>query len=241
MQLTSTGPARRVAKVLTLLGTAALSATLGLASSIPSISAQPAPRLAAGKSVNPATELQKLQAAAQSESKATFDITYTSASSSSSSSQVTFAQKPPDELFKSGTSVVIYNGKTTYYCSSEKRGTDCASYGSIGDSPLAMVFDVYSASTYIPIMEGWDTIISAGIPGFHIGFTSTKFAGQPSECVTWSYKGSSAKYCVTNSGILAYVGGSSSSSSSTFSLTSYSAHVSNSDFKLPRGLKITKI
>lgn len=251
MPLTGFGSNFRAGKVLALLGTTALALALCSVSSVPSSFAQPAKLAAvpAGKPVrsadgkgssSAASRLKQIAAAAASESKATFDITYVT-TGSGNTSQFTIEQKLPDQLFKQGSGEVLYNGRKTYYCSSSPSGTTCLVYGSIDASPLAGLVEVYSAATYIAIMQSWESILAYGIAGVHVSFTSATFARQASQCVTWSYQGSNAKYCVTDNGILAYVGGSSkgSSSSSSFELKSYSPHVNSSDFNLPRGAKVS--
>lgn len=186
-------------------------------------------------------ELNKVVAAAASESKATFYVTYTSSGSGSRSGAVSIAQKPPEQMFKTSTGEAIYNGKTAYYCGEQGSSWSCVLYPSIGASPIEAVVSIYGAGIYVEAMQGWEDMLAANLAGVHIKFTSAKFAGQPSTCVTWSYKGSSAEYCVTNKGILAYAGGGSGSSSSTFELTYYSPHVSSSDFNLPKGAKVISI
>ncbi|HMK98416.1 MAG TPA: hypothetical protein VK425_12765 [Acidimicrobiales bacterium] len=198
---------------------------------------RPAPALVPASS-NPGTQLQQIAASAKGESKATFKLTYTSKSSGSSASQVTLEQKPPDQLFRSGTGEVLYNGKKTYYCSTEGPAPTCLVYGAPGQSPLASMMEIYSAAPYVTIMQGWGELIAARVLGYRISFSRASFAGQHSECVTWSYHGSMTEYCVTDKGILAYVGGSGSGSSSSFELTAYSGHVNRSDFNLPQGAKI---
>jgi hypothetical protein len=221
------------------MGTAAVSLALGGLSGIPSASATSIRSTNGG---SPASELKAIAANAQKESKATFKITYTT-SGSGSAQAVTLEQKPPDQLVKSNSGVVIYNGKTTYDCTTSGKTTQCETFGSVGESPLAAIVAIYSASTYITIMQTWETIVSMAIPGFKISFTNATYAGLASKCVNWSYQGSNAKYCVADIGVLAYVGGqgkgSSSSASTTFELTSYSSHVSSSDFSLPKGAKVT--
>jgi hypothetical protein len=71
-----------------------------------------------------------------------------------------------------------------------------------------------------------------------ISFAVGTFAGQASQCVTWSYQGPNAKYCATDKGILAYVGGGSKGPSSNFELSSYSSNVNSSDLNLPKGAKM---
>lgn len=230
-------------KVVAALGTTVLSVALCTLSSEPSSFAQPAKVVAAGKiartadGASPVSKLKGIEAAAAAESKATFSIKYTS-TGSGSPTQFTIEQKLPDQLFKSSTGEAIYNGKKTYYCSTDGKGATCVVYGAIGSSPLEGLVEVYSAGTYITIMQTWQSILAYDIAGVHISFTSATFAGQASQCVTWSYQGSNAKYCVTDKGILAYVGGGSKGSSSNFELSSYSSNVNSSDFNLPQGAKI---
>jgi hypothetical protein len=192
-------------------------------------------RLADGSSA--VSKLKQIEAAAASESKATFAISYTSTGSGSSST-FTIEQKLPDQLFKTSSSEGLYNGHKTYYCSLGST-TTCVAYGSIDESPLEGLVEVYSAGTYVTVMQSWESILAYNISGVHVSFTSATFAGQASQCVTWSYQGSNAKYCVTDKGILAYAGGGKKGSSSTnFELTSYSSKVNSSDFNLPKGAKV---
>jgi hypothetical protein len=230
-------------KVVAALGTTVLSVALCTISSEPSSFAQPAKLVAAGKVARTAdgassvSKLKGIEAAAAAESKATFSITYTS-TGSGSPSLFTIEQKLPDQLFKSNSGEAIYNGKKTYYCSTDGKGATCVVYGAIGSSPLEGLVEVYSAGTYITIMQSWQSLLAYNIAGVHISFTGATFARQASQCVTWSYQGSSAKYCVTDKGILAYVGGGSKGSSSNFELSRYSSNVNSSDFNLPKGAKI---
>jgi hypothetical protein len=229
--------------VVAVLGTTVLSVALCTLSSAPSSFAQPAKLVGAGKIVrlpdgsSAASKLKQIEAAAAAESKATFSVTYTS-TGSGSPTQFTIEQKLPDQLFKSNSGEAIYNGKKTYYCSTSGKSTTCVAYGAIGSSPLEALVEVYSAGTYITIMQTWQTVLAYNIAGVHISFTGGTFAGQASQCVTWSYQGSNAKYCVTDKGILAYVGGGSKGSNSNFELTRYSSNVNSSDFNLPKNAKI---
>ncbi|HTW06725.1 MAG TPA: hypothetical protein VME46_04395 [Acidimicrobiales bacterium] len=190
---------------------------------------------------NPSQELKQLEAAAQAESKATFKITYIS-NSNGTNSTTTIEQKPPEQLLASGTGEVIFDGTKTYYCDDSSKPPKCTVYPSISESPMAIVIALYSSSTYITIMQGWAALIAAHLPGIKISFSRATFAHLPSECVTWSAEGNTAKYCVANVGILAYVGGTDhGKTSSTFTLSAYSSHVSSSDFKLPKGAKVSTV
>jgi hypothetical protein len=224
------------ATVLSLTLCNLASAQSSFAQSAKTVAASQLARLADGSSA--VSKLKQIEAAAASESKATFAISYTSTGSGSSST-FTIEQKLPDQLFKTSSSEGIYNGHKTYYCSLGSGTDTCVAYGSIDESPLEGLVEVYSAGTYVTIMQSWESILAYSISGVHVSFTSATFAGQASQCVTWSYQGSNAKYCVTDKGILAYAGGGKKGSSSTsFELTSYSSKVNSSDFNLPKGAKI---
>jgi hypothetical protein len=143
-------------------------------------------RSANGKGPSPSSELKAVAAAARKESKATFKLTYET-SGSGAAQAVTIEQKAPDQLFKSGTEEVVYNGKTTYYCTIDGKITTCETFGSIDASPLAGIVDLYSAGTYVTIMQTWQTIVSMAVPGFKISFSNARFAHLASQCVTWTY------------------------------------------------------
>jgi hypothetical protein len=148
---------------------------------------------------------------------------------------------PPRRLFKSGSAEMIENGSKSYYCTTDSSPANCIVYASAGASPLASIMSVYDAATYVDNMKSWQGIMASGIAGFHLRFSAETFAGQPSQCATWQYQ-ETAKYCVTDKGLLAYVGGTSSSGTeSSFELTNYSASPSTSDFDLPKGATFTTI
>lgn len=215
----------------------------GTTTTLPTTTAAPTTTSGGNSGSNPTAELNKLTAAAAGESKATFKLTY-STSGSSGAQQITIEQKPPDQLFKSNSGFLLTANNKTYYCSSTGgAATTCIVYGSASQSPVSALIGIYSSGTYITTMKTWQTVLAAHLPGIHISFTSASFAGQPSQCVNWDYSGQSVKYCITDSGVLAYVGssGKSAGSSSTFELKSYSTSVSSSDFSLPHGAKIQSI
>ena len=145
-------------KVVAALGTTVLSVALCTLSSAPSSFAQTAKLVGAGKIVRTAdggssvSKLKGIEAAAAAESKATFSVTYTS-TGSDSQTKFTIEQKLPDQLFKSSSGEAIYDGKKTYYCSTDGKGATCVVYGAIGSSPLEGLVEVYSAGTYVTIMQ----------------------------------------------------------------------------------------
>jgi hypothetical protein len=186
------------------------------------------------------SELGKLASSAGAESKATFDLTY-EYKNSTSSGKVTLAQKPPDQVFDIGSGELLYNGKTTYYCSLASAVKTCISYKSSKESPLGVTMGIYESSAYVDAMKTWAGLVESKIAGYHVSFSSKTIDGQPSSCVDWSYKGASDTYCVTDKGVLAYVAGTSASGTFTFTLTKFSSSVSSSTFSLPKSAKIISV
>jgi hypothetical protein len=193
-------------------------------------------------------KLDQIESAISKESSASFKLVYKT-SGTGTPSTITIAQMPPKQSFMvSGGSSgsggeMIYDGKKTYYCSNSSGGTGpvCISYGSLSSTPLASIVDVYSGQTAVTALKSWQSELAAGITGYHQSFSSASFAGQSAQCVSWTYNGSTAKYCVTNSGILAYVGDQTSSGSHSFQLESYSGSPSASEFQLPAGAKVESL
>jgi hypothetical protein len=66
--------------------------------------------------------------------------------------------------------------------------------------------------------------------GIKLTTSTQKFAGQTATCISATVRGQTGKYCVTNQGLLAYIGGSGGS---TFKMTKYSSKPSASLFQLP--------
>lgn len=187
------------------------------------------------------SELNKLASSAGSESKATFELTY-EWKNPTSSGEVTLAQKPPDQYFNIGTGEILYNGKTTYYCSLSTAVKTCISYKTATASPLGVTMGVYESSAYVDAMKSWAGLVASKIAGYHATFSTKTIDGQSSTCVDWSYKGASDTYCVTDKGVLAYVAGTSTSGGTfTFTLTKFSSTVASSTFALPKSAKIVSI
>jgi hypothetical protein len=66
--------------------------------------------------------------------------------------------------------------------------------------------------------------------GIHVTESTQTFAGQNATCLSATVRGQTGKYCVTNQGLLAYIGGTGGS---TFKMTKYSGNPSPTLFKLP--------
>jgi hypothetical protein len=222
-----------------------LALALGLALSATSVAgAVPTKELAhSSKPKPPSTkqiesELNKLATSAKGESKATFSVTY-DFKNAGSSGEVTLKQMGGDESFSTGTSEILYNGKHTYYCSLSTVLTTCIKYTSATTSPLGATMGIYESGAYVEAMKSWASLIESRVSGYHVSFANKTIAGQPSTCVTWSYKGNNETYCVTDHDVLASVSGSTSSGSTfSFTLAKFSATIASSAFNLPKGAKV---
>jgi len=189
-----------------------------------------------------AGQLRSLRSAVQSAKNATFKVTYTTTGGSAGSSPtVTLEQKPPKSLFSSGGSVVINNGTATYYCSGSSGQQTCITSTGTAPNPLASALQIYSGVATVALFQQWESQLSAKLAGLSVTFSDQTFAGQASKCVNWAYQGQSAKYCVTNSGILAFAGGARTSGAGSFELSEYSTNVPDGDFNLPAGATVETI
>jgi hypothetical protein len=194
----------------------------------------------------------------------TYMVTYNSVSNGKTST-VTIAQAPPKTYFASGGSVIVNNGKTTYYCSPNESGnsgdsgnsgnsgnsgaatttstTKASGAGSLqclnqkGSSPLGATADIFSAGSVLTLFSEAEQTAVARVLGIKLSATSASFAGQPSTCVTISRKGNTGKYCVTKQGLLSYSG----QGKNYFKMVKYSAHPSSSLFTLPAGASTVTI
>jgi len=224
----------RLGSVAVSLGVAAL--VLGAcssngSSSSSSSSSSSAPTGASGGS-SLSAELQSLSSKIQSGKGATFKATYSSTGgSSSSTSTVVFEQKPPKTYFSSGDGLVLNDGKTTYYCSTSNGSPQCFASSS-SSNPLGAVFGLFSGAAVTTFLQTARAQAAAHAAGYDLTYSSATYAGQPSHCVQASGPQGSGKYCVTDSGIIAYV---DSGSGNVFELTDYTTNVSDSDFSLPAG------
>jgi hypothetical protein len=248
----------KAANTVTLLTVLSASlATLGAGAPAAWSSPNPDP-----SSVSP--RLQQLATLANREAKATFKITYAMKGDHGPEPwRYTLGQKLPRQLFRAdgpARQKLIADGKKTSYCKLDTSPIRCvvfSSASSLFSSGLAMYpsleaegfqlsASVFSPDYFVSTLKGWARSFAAGTGGYNVSFSKTTFAGQPSQCVSvlrLSRTGRSGgtKYCVTNKGIMAYVGGLGAASGSSHSLVSYSAHVNDSDFSLPIGANVTAL
>lgn len=174
------------------------------------------------------SNLNKISSSLKSGERSTFSATYT-INSSGRNETLTIAQSPPKSLLKTGGATVINTGRTTYYCTSYGSQHQCVK--STGSNPLVGLASAFSAPQVLSSITGAEQQVNSHANGYSVSTSSANYAGQPSTCVSVTGQGRNAKYCVTNSGVVAYVG----SSSGSFRLTSYTKRVSGSSFSTPSG------
>jgi hypothetical protein len=190
--------------------------------------------------------IAKLVALTQSVNSAkhgTFKLSYAETSSTtggSSSNTFTFEQMPPNKyLFGvDGTNkaTIIDTGNGTYTCAAQGGRQVCISYGTT--NPFASLLSVITGETVLTAFKGLQTGLAAKLAGVSATFSNQTIAGQSVQCVSGVKGGDSFKYCLTQSGVLAYSGGSTATGGGAITLTSYSTSVSASDFALPVGATI---
>lgn len=181
-----------------------------------------------------AAQLQKLSTEVSAAQKSTYKAVYSSTGSGGGASTVTIEQAPPESLFSDDGTTVISDGKTTDICSTS--GGQAMCYAETGNvNPIAGIETLFDPTTILGAFQTAEASIGAKIAGYSVSSSSETFAGQPSSCVSIGEASQSAKYCVTDAGILAYAGSDEggSAGASAFQLTSYSTDVPASDFILP--------
>jgi hypothetical protein len=199
------------------------------------------------------SQIQQLENKLNQGKKVTFSATYVSSDGSS----VTISQQSGKSNFTSSDgSSVIDTGKKTYFCSKNNSGNSGTS-GSSGNSgnsgntgstttttaagglqcitetganPLASLVSIFSPTYLLGVLNEAKASAEARALGIKITTSTQKFAGQTATCISATVRGKSGKYCVTNQGLLAYIGGTGGS---TFKMTKYSGSPSPSLFKLP--------
>lgn len=146
---------------------------------------------------------------------ATFKAVYTETAGGTTQT-VTIEQAPPNSLFSSGGSRIITTSAGTFACQS---GAGCTALPAGVPNPSAALAQAFSPTAALTAIQA-----EANAPGVNVD--SETIAGQSSTCVSATAAGQTAKYCVTDSGILA----SESTTGASFTLTSYTTNVPASDF-----------
>jgi hypothetical protein len=191
------------------------------------------------------SQIQQLENKLNHAKKLTYSVTY----QSSDGSSVTISQQSGKSNFTtSDGSSIINTGKKTYYCS--KSSGNSGSTGNSGNSgssttpsagglqcvtgsgagALGSLASLFSPTLLVNVLNEEKVSAVAHALGIHVTTSSAKFAGQNATCISATVRGKTGKYCVTNQGLLAYIGGTGGS---TFKMTKYSSNPSPSLFKLP--------
>jgi outer membrane lipoprotein-sorting protein len=206
-------------------------------------------------------QIQQLENKLNQGKKATYSATYVS----SDGSNVTISQQGGKSNFSSTDgSSVINTGKKTYFCSkssgnsgstgnsggsgnsgnsgstttttTKPAGLQCVSEGA--SNPLGSLVNLFSPALILNVLNEAKVSAEARALGIHLTQSTQKFAGQDATCLSATVRGQAGKYCVTNQGLLAYIGGAGGS---TFKMTKYSGSPSPSLFKLPANATVVTV
>lgn len=247
MITTSSSLARASRGVIVLVGLVLIGVVLAACSSSTSptagtttttTAASSATTNASGAASNALSKLQGLSSTIQAAEKKPFKAVYTITSANAATQTVTVEQSPPKSAFGTKSGDVIDTGTASYYCTTTSTPPTCLSAGTT--NPLASLVAVFSPETVLAGLREAESEADAHAAGYNVSFSSGTYAGQGATCANLSGltgTDSTVKYCVTNSGVLAYV----SATSGTFSLTSYSSSPPASDFALPAGATVETI
>jgi plastocyanin len=244
----SSRPRRVTLGVTSLIGLALIGAVLSAcSSSTPSASTSSTATTAASTTTTAAgaasggssdsAQIQSLSSEVRGGQHATYKATYTSHNVTGTSESLTIEQMPPKSVFSSGTTSVINDGTHTYFCSPSSGSQQCVSEAGSGTSPLASITAIFDPSTLLNEFQAAEAAAAAHTAGYSLAFSSGTYAGLSAKCVNFTHASTTVKYCVTDTGILAYA----SSGGSTFELTGFSSSPSASDFALPAGATVITV
>lgn len=182
-------------------------------------------------------QIRSLSSAVQAGKDATFKATYTTHDANGSSESLTLEQKPPKSVFATGSTSVINDGNHTYFCTATGGARQCVSETGAGANPLASITAIFDPSTVLSEFQAAEAAAAAHSSGYSLAFSDGTYAGLATKCVNFGHGSQTVKYCVTNSGVLAYA----SSAGNTFELTGFSASPPDSDFALPAGATVVTV
>jgi len=183
------------------------------------------------------SQLQALSSAVQSGEHASYKAVYTSQSSSGTSQTITIEQMPPKSVFSTTSGSVIDDGTHTYFCSTSGGAEQCVTESSGGTNPFASITALFSPTTLLNEFHAAQAAAAAHSAGYSVAFSSGSYAGLAAKCLDYTGAGQTVKYCVTDTGILAYA----QSTGGTFELTSFSTSPAAGDFSLPSGATVVTI
>ena len=185
-----------------------------------------------------ASKIRSLSSAVQAGQHATFKAVYTTHTTGAPSQTITIEQMPPKSVFSTTGGSVINDGTRTYFCSSSGGTQQCVSEsGATGTSPLAAITAIFNPTTVLNEFQAAETQAAAHAAGYSLAFSGATYAGIPTKCIDFTHTAQTVKYCVTDSGVLAYA----SSPGGSFELTSFTSSPAPSDFSLPAGATVITV
>jgi hypothetical protein len=188
----------------------------------------------AGGGSSAASQLNALSSSVQAGQRATFKAVYTSRSSTGTSQTITIEQMPPKSVFSVATGKIIDDGTTSYFCGAQGGQEQCVEESSTGPNPFASITQIFNPTTLLNEFHAAETAAAAHSAGFSLAFSDSSYAGLTAKCVNYTNSTQTVKYCVTDSGILAYA----QAPGGTFELTSFSSSPAPSDFSPPAGVPL---
>lgn len=189
----------------------------------------------AGNAGGAADNLSSMTSLATAGKSATFEAVYTYKSSGKTQT-ITFAQAPPQSLFKVGTTGQIINtGTKTYLC-----GVGTCYASSTTSNPLQSLTYLFDGQTFLDNVAAYSATAAAlAAKGITLTYSTSSFAGQSSRCVTVHSSKSKVKtftWCVATNGIM--TSWNAGNGKASFTLTSFTTTPPASDFQVPPSYKV---
>jgi hypothetical protein len=201
-----------------------------------SATTEPAP--SGGGSSSRSSQFDALSSSVQAGECATFKAVYTSHTTSGTTQTITIEQTPPKSVFSVPTGSVIDDGTHTYFCTAAGGSEQCVESTSSGSpNPFSVLTEIFDPTTLLNEFHAAQSAAAAHTAGYTVAFSGATYAGLSAKCLDYTGGGQSVKYCVTNSGILAYA----QAAGGTFELTSFSSSPAASDFALPAGAPVVTL
>ena len=132
---------------------------------------------------------------------------------------------------------MIDDGTHTYFCSASGGHEQCVTESASSTNPFASIANLFSPTTLLSEFHAAQAAAAAHTAGYSVAFSDATYAGLAAKCLNYTDTTQTVKYCVTDTGILAYA----QSTGGTFELTSFSSSPAPSDFSLPAGATIVTI
>ena len=184
-----------------------------------------------------ASQIQSLSAAVQSGQHLSYKAVYSSHSTTGTAQTITIEQMPPKSAFSVSGGSVIDDGTHTYFCSGTAGHEQCVTESASSTNPFASIVNLFSPTTLLSEFHAAQAAAAAHTAGYSVAISNSTYAGLAAKCLNYTDTTQTVKYCVTDTGILAYA----QSTGGTFELTSFSSSPAASDFSLPAGASVVTI